>query len=235
MVLLAIADSVNDQHGNELWMRAKTLASKARVNDQTARVAVRQLVADGWLEADAEADDRQRSGHPARYWFVFDDARPIVYETRGGRAHDARGSATDTRGGSASRARGSAPRATQQNPSKTQALTQDESARREAAFDEFWSKYPSVRRVDKAGCKRRVLAALAEKTAPDVIGGLDRWLAHWAGADKRFIPMSATWLNQRRWETDPGPPTRGRGGATKGATADDLQRAFQLLSEEGQP
>ena len=50
VVLLAVADVVNDAHENEFFMRMARLAAKARVDRKTAREALATFAADGWLE-----------------------------------------------------------------------------------------------------------------------------------------------------------------------------------------
>jgi hypothetical protein len=80
-VHLAIADSVNDQHANELWMATGTIAKKARVARQTASEALAEIVSLGGLEV-VEDHRRDRAGKPSRYRFLF----PVVavhYESRG--------------------------------------------------------------------------------------------------------------------------------------------------------
>lgn len=79
-VHLAIADSVNDQHGFRLWMSVATLAAKARVERRTAGRCLAQLVADGYLEA--LGGPKIRGGRPNEYRFVFLDDAAVVYETR---------------------------------------------------------------------------------------------------------------------------------------------------------
>lgn len=82
----AIADSVNDQNGNEFWMASPNLAVKARVSERAARGAIATLVEKGYIEpVDAtmfDPTERQRAGRPARYRFLFPDDAPVVYETR---------------------------------------------------------------------------------------------------------------------------------------------------------
>lgn len=77
-VHLAVADSVNDQHGNEFWMAQGALASKARVGRQTANIALATMVADGYLEILEEGGGRSR---PAHFRFLFPDV-PVTHETR---------------------------------------------------------------------------------------------------------------------------------------------------------
>ena len=76
-ILLAIADSANDQNHNEIWMAVGTLAVKARVNRDTARRALATFVQDGWLELLAVGGGR---GNSTRYRFQFVE-RAVVYNT----------------------------------------------------------------------------------------------------------------------------------------------------------
>lgn len=46
---LAIADVVNDAHGNEFWMNPINLADKARCSERTARTALRKMLDDELL------------------------------------------------------------------------------------------------------------------------------------------------------------------------------------------
>lgn len=50
VIALAIADVVNDAHGNTFFMSVPNLARKARVSDRTAQDALRALEVAGWLE-----------------------------------------------------------------------------------------------------------------------------------------------------------------------------------------
>jgi hypothetical protein len=75
---LAVADSVNDQHGNEFWMAQGTLASKARVGRQATNAAMAEMVIDGYLEILEEGGGRSR---PSHYRFLFPDAA-VTHETR---------------------------------------------------------------------------------------------------------------------------------------------------------
>lgn len=75
-VHLAIADSVNDQHDQELWMSQSRLASKARCSRPRANEALVELVEDGFLVLLEE-----HVGKANRYRFVFPDT-PVAYESR---------------------------------------------------------------------------------------------------------------------------------------------------------
>jgi len=77
LVHLSIADSVNDQNGNELWMSATNLARKARVSRRTAGISLATLTEAGFLTLLAEAKAK-----PTHYRFEFPDGAQVMFETR---------------------------------------------------------------------------------------------------------------------------------------------------------
>lgn len=71
-------------------------------------------------------------------------------------------------------------------------------------FDDFWALYPKDRRMAKPKAET-AFARLSKKDQFNAIQGLKHHIANnpqWR--ETRFIPMPATFLNQRRWE-DPIP------------------------------
>lgn len=70
-------------------------------------------------------------------------------------------------------------------------------------FDEFWEIYP--KRVDKAGCLRKWSAHGLDALADRIINHVRAKAASrdWVKEEGRYVPMPATYLNQRRWEGDP--------------------------------
>ncbi len=64
---LAIADVVNDAHGNEFWMSIGSLAGKARVSRSSAWAALQTMTEDGFLVM-LESGEAKRK--PSRYRFV---------------------------------------------------------------------------------------------------------------------------------------------------------------------
>ena len=70
-----------------------------------------------------------------------------------------------------------------------------------AAFIEFWKAYPSRRRADKRGCFRKWRLHRLESEASKIISAIRR--ADELSPDWRqgYIPLTTTFLNQRRWET----------------------------------
>lgn len=98
LVHVAIADSVNDQNGNEFWMKIENLAKKARVSERKTREAVSVLIDHGLIEPVDEAmedpEARRRAGHPIRYRFVFDEDQPVKFDS--GRRRKARRTSADS-------------------------------------------------------------------------------------------------------------------------------------------
>lgn len=78
LVHLAIADVVNDVHGNELWMLRETLAEKSRVSRGTVDSALRELVDQGWLEVLEKGGGRAK---PTRYRYHL--GTETAHEMRG--------------------------------------------------------------------------------------------------------------------------------------------------------
>jgi DNA-binding transcriptional ArsR family regulator len=70
-------------------------------------------------------------------------------------------------------------------------------------FDEAWTAYP--RKIGKAAARKAWEKATA-KVSPDVLSAkLAEYVDSLAGADPRYIPHLATWLNGERWEDEVAP------------------------------
>jgi hypothetical protein len=76
-VHLALADTANDLHDNELWFGLEKLGRKARVGRNTAQAAVAKMVRDGYLETIKE---RAGPGTVAIYRFVFVKNAPVMFK-----------------------------------------------------------------------------------------------------------------------------------------------------------
>lgn len=212
-VHLAVADSVNDQHGNELWMAVGTLADKARVTRGTAIKAVGALVADGYLTAlEPAVDDEGRpTGRPGRYRFEFPDDAPVEYESRwaargvrGERAPSAGSGVRGERAGvSSERARVRGERAqTQENPSGTQAkpnpslelVRADNKTDQQVVF-EAWVE--ATGRTDRTVLSpkrdRLIRRALADYPIDDVLDAVRGWRnsPHHCGQNDRGTTYNA--------------------------------------------
>ncbi len=81
IVHLAIADVVNDAHGNEFWMSVPALARKARVGRSTAFDALAHMCEHGYLE---RLESGQSDGKPSKYRFLVDKFPGGVQDSDGG-------------------------------------------------------------------------------------------------------------------------------------------------------
>lgn len=79
-VHLAIADTVNDQHGHRFYMSAGNLARKARCSRSTATELLGHLCRDGFL---ARIGGGRDDGKPVEYRFLYPEVA-AVFDTRGG-------------------------------------------------------------------------------------------------------------------------------------------------------
>lgn len=91
-------------------------------------------------------------------------------------------------------------------------------------FDRFYAAYP--RKVGKPAARRAFAAAVRKAGVDDISVGFKRWKAFWAdnAIAGEFVPHPATWLNQERWNDDPGPPPRGQRLSIASQTARALER-----------
>lgn len=85
---------------------------------------------------------------------------------------------------------------------------ESESKTRETRFDEFWSAYPRKQgkgAAEKAWGKIKPNAKVFDQimSAVESQKHCEQWQKH----NGQFIPNPATWLNQRRWEDEPGTPS----------------------------
>lgn len=72
-------------------------------------------------------------------------------------------------------------------------------------FDAFWSSYPRKTAKDPA---RKAWTKATKRTPPaDILIGLERHLPDLRARESKFVPHAATWLNDRRWEDEPEPPS----------------------------
>ena len=72
----------------------------------------------------------------------------------------------------------------------------------EAAFEQFWDKYP--RKVGKQAARRSFEKA-AQNDLSSILIGLDKLLSDPNLPPTQFIPYPATWLNREGWSDDPYP------------------------------
>ena len=85
---------------------------------------------------------------------------------------------------------------------------ESESKTRETRFGEFWAAYPRKQgkgAAEKAWGKIKPNAKVFDQimSAVESQKHCEQWQKH----NGQFIPNPATWLNQRRWEDEPGTPS----------------------------
>lgn len=196
---LAIADTVNDTHRNQLWMSSDQIALKARAHRRTVQRTIDDMVADGFLNLIKEATQH----FPATYEFVFKET-PTVWESRGD-ISSLRGDISSPRGDISSLRGGDTPpelNITKQNeiePNTSSSSVDD-------GFANFWATYP--RRIGKGAALKAWKKALKTATAEQILAGAERYAQIRAGDDPQYTAHPATWLNQQRWEDEPDPETR---------------------------
>lgn len=190
---LAIADVVNDLHGNEMWMSVPKLAGKARMSERHARRGMAQLVRDGYLEPVSE-----QPGGVSRYRFLMPNpgrhVTPDVVSPLTNEAPDP--------------GHGVTPPLTN-GATPTSSLTKENSSsstqRGSASFDEFWSVYPAKK---AKGTARKAWAKAVKGTDPDlIVAGAVRYRSD-ERVLKGYVQNPATWLNGEGWDDEPSPPSR---------------------------
>ena len=98
----------------------------------------------------------------------------------------------------------------------------------EGPFDVFWRAYP--RKTGKGDARKKFTRALEKTTFETIMNALERVKssAQWQRDGGQFIPHPATWLNQERWDDDPG----AAGGSADGG--DNLRRLHDMFKERAQ-
>lgn len=73
-------------------------------------------------------------------------------------------------------------------------------------FDAFWELYPNgpagkPRRVNRETCRTIWASGKLDDQWPDIKAALDIYLPVWARDRFEYVPMTTTFLRQRRWES----------------------------------
>jgi len=228
---MAIADSANDDNDRRFWMASANLAKKARCTPATARRALGRFVKDGYLEVlGGSAEERQVSGRPSEYRFLFPEA-PIVYEpVRRAKPvgvpteHTPDLCATDTPPDDVDDPLDTPGVPTEHTPcAPTTHVTQENttdlkkthssspsapraSSEQQPTFADFWRRWPKSRRMNEPKCRAKFERLVANGTPASVIvAAVDAWLAYYAAerTEERYIPHTTTWLHDQRWTTPP--------------------------------
>lgn len=71
-------------------------------------------------------------------------------------------------------------------------------------FDAWYAAYP--RHEAKGQARKAYRTARKKADGETLLAGAKGAAQHYANAEKRFVPLPATWLNGERWLDDPSPP-----------------------------
>lgn len=173
------------------------IAKAAGISQGKVTLALDTLSRLGIIAVENVATEQSKGGHRLRITFDWEawETPPVrsprdraLVTTRPGPGHVV----TSTKGSQEE----------DQEDSRSAELT----ASADAGFDEFWARYP--RKVGKPAALRSWKTATKgpRENRERVLGGLVSWTLAWeaAGTETQFIPHATTWLNQRRWEDEPG-------------------------------
>lgn len=223
----AVADSVNDQFGNEFWLAKPKLAMKARTSVASAKRAMETMVADGYLVLLDESGGREGS----KYLFVFHPEAPLVYDARATGSPRTGSSGADRLTGEAQPAHQKQPTGSPESKSRahkerTQGNPREPNS--DPSFDAFWSAYP---RNEEKGNARAVWPAACKKADPaTIIAAAVRYRAD-PNREDQFTPYAAKWLKYERWTDAPLPIRRG-GRSTPPVTGQTSNtRTFETQEE----
>lgn len=192
-ILLAIADSVNDQYGYEFWMAAGNLARKSRTTRRTVMRSLSELEADGWL-----VRLTARLGESVRYRYVIDDAREVMWDSRS-QGYDEITHPPVTVLHTGCDEVSHKPKENPSNQPKQNPILGEVAQ----PFDDFWAAYP---RKKGKGQAERAWTKACKHTDPGVI--ISAAVAFYQqcirdGVESQFVPYPATWLNGERWLDEP--------------------------------
>lgn len=98
-------------------------------------------------------------------------------------------------------------------------------------FDIFWDEYP---RREGKGAARKAFEKAIKKTTIDVI--LDairkqKSSAQWTRDNGQYIPHPATWLNQERWDDEPGMFSSKPNFGSRGNPKNDIQNGYARMMQ----
>lgn len=203
LVHLAAADSANDQHGYELWMRQHWLAAKARVSRRAVTEALAWLCEHGLLQL---LESGAAKGSANRYRFLMPEL-PALWDPQG--VHQLRTPPAPAASQGAQTVLGGAGSPCSHNPSANPTTEPNQQPRADAAalaagFDRFWHAYP--RATAKGDARKAWPAAVrAAGGIEAIVAGAERYAAD-PNRDDRFTKHPATWLRAECWADPPLPP-----------------------------
>lgn len=239
LVAIALADVANDDGLVTAYKRSHAvLAAKANIDPKTVPRAIDALVALG------EVDLLDEAGNPLPVTIDDDGTRKVDRSAGSGsgrRSTDYRLTIQPPQpagspdadpppapcGDSPRGARGQTPPdagsiipSPPSSPVPAPLSLEEADAPAADPFDEFWDLYPRDRRTGKADARRAWDRAVKRAAPAVILAGLRRYVDETSDRrpdERRFIKTPAPWLNDDRWEDEPGANRRG-GNTRPGAT-----------------
>lgn len=191
---LAVADIVNDTHGNELWASVPTLSKKARISVRSARYGLARMCEDGLLVKIAE-----RPGAPTHYRFTMPEnpCTECTPATAAPLQPDAPTPATDSTTPATSDR--TPALAAPELPRTTNIPKGTQEGRTLVGFDAFWRAYPL--RQGERDAKKAWRSAIHRANPADIIAGAQRY-ADDPERDPRYTKTPFKWLEGDCWKDE---------------------------------
>ena len=216
-------------YGWDEYQPTRAEVESRREQDRQKKRAQRRGPRGTWIGREGESRSVSPGVSPGVSPSVSPDMSPDVSpgDTPGDTPGESRGESP----GVSDRPDPTRPDPTPKNPSRPPA----ESASGAAAgyseeFERFWQAWPRERRVSKRRAATKFAAALKRATAEEIIAGAAQYAAdpnRPSGAEAKFIPHPATWLEQDRWADGPLPPRAGGSRSDQRlARAVDIARGY---------
>lgn len=168
--------SYADQNG-VCFPKRKTIAEKIDSDVKTVDRAIMELCERGVLEKQSRFNGKEQSSNQYQI---------IIKEEGGGDKNDAGGETKTTYPQGQKRH-------TELNPINQTQLTKQR-------FMEWWGSYP-MRRVDKDKCEKK-FEKFSEEVQLQIIADTKKRVLEDDKWKKGFVPMTSTYLNNKKWEDD---------------------------------
>lgn len=226
VAVYALLSSYADRNSDDGWSAArKDLSTEAGISVDTFDRCVKALKDAGWLTVEPNVDDRGD-----QTW-----NRYIVHTVpRGGRVDAARSGHGRVDPAAPVRPQYTDPETdpvTDKNPPTPQRGEVEGVEEVDGWFELFWTCYPNKKAKPQARVAYR--RALKKASARQIREGLEAWLLYWAARNEpQFIPYPQKWLNQERWNDDPGPVNGAQPKMSTGMQA--VRRAWDRRQASGQ-
>ncbi len=177
----------------------QTIAEEMQLSERTVRTALGELEALGVIERVRRRGRQGRATAMSTGYVLHPNGR-LVTDEEAANSAGSFGKVPATRGEATGKIAQAVP------------LIEEEPLKKnpEIDFEEFWVIYP--RKVGRAAARAKFVSLAKVTDVAKILDGARRYANDPNLPEKQFIPYPTTWLNQGRWEDEPLPPRRDRGG-----------------------